>query len=122
MPRFAVLRHDSPQGLHWDFLLEVDQELRTWALPQPPEPGIELTAEELPRHRLAYLDYEGPVSDGRGCVTRWDGGSYEIQRESGAELVIDLSGEKLTGRATLERLPDDPARWRFTWVARSAGD
>lgn len=121
MPRFVILRHDSPRGLHWDFLLEMGQALKTWALPRPPEPAVEMTCEGLPDHRLLYLDYEGPVSGDRGSVTRWDRGTYEVLRQSDLELVIDLSGEKLAGRVVLERSPDDPQRWWFSSAPRPAG-
>jgi len=118
MSRFAVLRHDSPRGTHWDFLLEMGSALRTWALPQPPEPGAEMICEALPDHRLAYLDYEGPVSGERGSVARWDRGTYEVRRQSDRELVVQLSGEKLSGRAVLSQLADESGRWRFSFAAR----
>jgi hypothetical protein len=118
MPRFAVLRHDSPRGTHWDFLLEMGSALRTWALPQAPEPGAELICEALPDHRLAYLDYEGPVSGQRGSVARWDRGTYEVCRQSDRELVVELCGEKLSGRVVLDRLADAPGRWRCSFAAR----
>ena len=121
MSRFAVLRHDSPGGLHWDFLLEMGAVLRTWALPQPPESGVEITCRALPDHRLAYLDYEGPVSGDRGSVARWDRGIYRMDRQSNRELVVELSGEKLNGRATLSRLPDESEGWRFLFAARQHG-
>ena len=117
MPRFVILRHDSPRGLHFDLLLEMGQALKTWALPQPPESGIEMTCEALPDHRPAYLDYEGPVSGDRGSVTRWDRGTCEIQRPNDTELVLELSGEKLAGRATLKQSLEDSRRWRFSLVA-----
>ncbi len=119
MCRFAILRHDGPRGLHWDFLLESDRALKTWALPVLPGPGVETVCEALPDHRLDYLDYEGPVSGDRGTVSRWDRGTYRIRRQSEAEWVVELSGEKLLGRAVLERLPDDPQSWRFSFAARS---
>jgi hypothetical protein len=121
MSRFAVLRHDSPRGLHWDLLLEMGPVLRTWALPQPPEPGAEMICQSLPDHRLAYLDYEGPVSGGRGSVARWDGGTYRIDRQTEEELVVELRGEKLSGRAVLSRLAEQPGRWRISLAARQAG-
>jgi len=76
MPRFVILRHDAPRRLHFDFLLEVSGGLKTWALPQSPQDGVEMVCEALPDHRQGYLDYEGPVSGGRGTVTRWDWGTY----------------------------------------------
>ncbi|NUQ64853.1 MAG: hypothetical protein HUU20_20510 [Pirellulales bacterium] len=72
MPRFVVLEHDSPRGLHWDFMLESGDALATWALPEPPDAAAELAAESLPDHRPAYLDYEGPIASNRGTVRRWD--------------------------------------------------
>ncbi len=119
MARFVVLRHEGPQGLHWDFLLETGDVLRSWALPQAPEPGVETACQSLPDHRLAYLDYQGPVSGERGTVTRWDRGTYTIERQTDSELVVELRGARLTGRATLERSREAPDRWhvRFTGVA-----
>jgi hypothetical protein len=117
MPRFAILRHDSPRGTHWDFLLEMGPALRTWALPQPPGHGAEMICEALPDHRLAYLDYEGPVSGERGSVARWDRGTYEVCRQDDRELVVELYGEKLSGQAVLTRVPDKPGQWQFSFVA-----
>ena len=67
MPRFAVLEHDHP-FLHWDFLLETGDALRTWRLHAPPDAEGTIAAEELPDHRLEYLDYEGRVSGGLSYV------------------------------------------------------
>ena len=116
MARFVVLRHDSPRGLHWDFMLEVGPALRTWALSRLPEPGEEVECESLPDHRPAYLDYEGPVSEGRGTVVRWDAGTFEIRSESEVELVVELHGWRLTGPVRLRRASDSSAGWRFCIV------
>ncbi len=82
MPRFVVLRHETPPGherpTHWDFMLEAGGVLRTWALAEAPCRGRAIAAEELAEHRLAYLEYEGDVSGGRGSVVRWDAGTYEV--------------------------------------------
>lgn len=118
MPHFVVLRHESSRGLHWDFMLELGEALATWALPEPPDAAVAILAEALPDHRLAYLDYEGPISGGRGSVTRWDAGTYVLRGRSDAELVVTLDGAKLAGTATLKRSPDDPNRWRFSYTQR----
>ena len=94
MPRFTILRHDGPEGLHWDLLLESGGVLLAWALPQFPQPGIEMTAEALPDHRLLYLGYEGPITGDRGTVAAWDRGEYCWDRQSDAELVIELPRRK----------------------------
>ena len=118
MARFAVLRHDSPGGVHFDLLVEMGSVLRAWALPQPPGVG-EMVCEALPDHRPVYLDYEGPVSGDRGSVERWDGGSCEVLLHGDRELVVRLVGEKLVGRAVLERIGGDPRQWRFCFTADS---
>ena len=106
MPRFVILRHESPWGLHFDFMLEMGDVLKTWALPRLPEPGVEMACESLADHRPEYLDYEGPVSGGRGAVFRCDRGTYLIVHESESQLAVELSGEKLTGRATVDKEGD----------------
>ncbi len=116
MPRFVVLRHDSPRGLHWDFMIEEGSVLKTWALPKPPDAAEAMTAEALPDHRLAFLDYEGPISGGRGSVTRWDGGTYRAEPGTDEQLAVSLQGERLAGRATLTRTSGDPPRWQFRFV------
>ncbi len=121
MPRYVVLRHDGPRGVHWDLLLEAGGMLRTWALEQEPAAGAAIACQALPDHRLHYLDYEGPVSGGRGTVARWDGGTYEVESESADELVVQLAGQRLVGRATLTREPDESGTWRFLlYSSRSA--
>ncbi len=115
MPRFVVLRHDSPRGLHWDLMLEMGAALNTWALAEEPQPGRTCLAEALPDHRPAYLDYEGPIAGGRGHVTRWDQGTYTIQEQSATKLSLAMSGEKLRGRATLTRAAEAVGFWEFCW-------
>jgi len=117
MPRFVILRHDAPRGLHFDLMLERGGVLVTWALAEPPEPGLELDAESLPDHRIAYLDYEGPVSGGRGSVTRWDRGEFDEIEWSDTRRVVELRGEKLACRATIERVPGGPTQWRLALSA-----
>jgi hypothetical protein len=121
MPQFVILRHHSPQGVHFDFMLESGGVLKTWALPRPPVSGEEIECEALADHRLAYLDYEGPVSGGRGSVTRWDRGAYTVGRQSDAEWVVELAGEKLVGQATLSRLISHPTRWMFYFIQECCG-
>ena len=95
MPRFVILRHDSPQGVHFDLMLEAGEVLKTWSLPQPPEPGVEMACNSLPDHRLLYLDYEGPISGDRGSVSRWDRGTYCIERQDEREWIVELAGNRI---------------------------
>lgn len=136
--RFAILRHDHP-FLHWDFLLETGPVARTWRLLRTPVCGEPLAAETLPDHRLMYLDYEGPVSEGRGRVERFADGRYRhCTNESGTQqhslawlesaghgltqgsfqmlLQLDFSESPRFQRATLLQLNDGRLFW---WFAES---
>jgi hypothetical protein len=121
MPQFVILRHDAPQGVHFDFMLEVGGILKTWALHDPPRPAADIPGDALPDHRLAYLDYEGPVSGSRGSVERWDRGHYTVERQDDAEWIVQLAGTRLSGRAILRRCADAASLWRFTWDGPQRG-
>ncbi len=112
MPRFVVLTHDHP-FLHWDLMLEQSGALRTWRLKQPPDAQGPIVAEALPDHRLAYLDYEGPVSGGRGTVERWDAGIYDLIESTAVRVCVRFAGGKLSGIASIAR-----AQTSATWVFR----
>ena len=120
MPRFVVLRHELPatsaRASHWDLMFEADGALRTWAIEQDLRSVQHQPAEALALHRLAYLDYEGPVSGNRGTVTCWDRGPFEIERDEPGRFVARLAGEKLQGRITLIQGPADHS-WRVSFAA-----
>ncbi len=120
MPRFAILCHRGPRGDHFDFMLEAGDVLKTWALPHAPETGVEMECEALPDHRLAYLDYEGPISGDRGVVTRWDCGTYVVVRQNDQEWAVTLAGDRLAGHVTLRSSGDDPMRWRLSFDERGS--
>jgi hypothetical protein len=121
MPRFVILRHDCPRGVHFDFMLESDGVLKTWALPEPPSQGVSFIGESLPDHRLAYLDYEGPVSDNRGSVARWDHGAYETEQRTDTEWNVALSGEKIVGKVILRKTADSANLWSVEMGAADQG-
>jgi hypothetical protein len=110
MPRFVILEHDHPE-LHWDFMLEAGAVLRTWRLTAPPQSGPIVDAAACFDHRLHYLNYEGPVSGGRGSVHRWDAGSFSWQTDTPERIVVHLQGAHVHGVAELERADD--GRWTF---------
>jgi hypothetical protein len=102
MPRFAILAHDHPAP-HWDLFLEAGPVLRSWRVAAPLVPGMPVAAEPTPDHRPAYLDYEGPVSGGRGSVTRVDAGTFSYQLDEPDRVGIQLSGVRFVGRLIIER-------------------
>jgi hypothetical protein len=120
MPRFVVLRHELPatgaRASHWDLMFEADGALRTWAIEQDLRSVRDQPAEALALHRLAYLDYEGPVSGDRGTVTRWDRGEFAIDEDKPGRFVARVAGERLQGRITLAQDPADHS-WRVSFAA-----
>jgi hypothetical protein len=116
MARFVILYHRTPPGFvrpsHWDLMLQRGGHLRTWSLSSAPETGECVAAEPLPPHDQKYLDYEGPVSQDRGHVARWDQGDYQIELERDDLLQMVFHGQRLRGRAKLWRDPLSQ-RWWF---------
>jgi hypothetical protein len=98
-------------------MLEIQHGLATWALQKAPDAAPEIAAEALPDHRLAYLEYEGPIADGRGTVTRWDRGTYQLDHYERDEVTAIVAGETLLGEVALRRSSDDPSLWTFRYVA-----
>lgn len=83
---------DSGRISHWDLLLEqptgFGEKLLAFAAPTPPEEwGHTVVVEQLPEHRLVYLDYQGPVSGNRGSVSRVLDGTIQWQECSATSLI-----------------------------------
>jgi hypothetical protein len=117
MPRFAILYHETPTGSdrapHFDFMLQSGNVLRTWALSDQPSRGQAVEARMLPDHRLHYLDYEGPVSENRGTVTRWDGGTFQWLTDLPGEVVVRVTGTRLAGTVSLTLPAESCEKWSF---------
>lgn len=120
MPRFVLLWHETPANFarpsHWDLMLQVGDHLRCWALEYAMDEGKAQTVDGLPDHRLAYLDYEGPVSGDRGSVSRHDQGEYETITDEENELVVLLHGNRIRGTLSLRRESAADHRWRLSFV------
>jgi hypothetical protein len=118
MPRFVILRHELPaeaaRSSHFDLMLEHEGELLTWAMSELPGPEARL-AEELSPHRIAYLDYEGPVSNNRGIVSRLIQGEYDWLERQPDQLAVRLKSQKLKGELTIERR--EGQGWLASFVA-----
>jgi hypothetical protein len=67
----------------------------------------------LADHRLAYLDYEGPIAGDRGSVSRWDWGTYQVLQADDSRWTIELAGEKIKGLVVLQAVPDQAGTWEF---------
>jgi bifunctional non-homologous end joining protein LigD len=105
-PVFVVQRHDA-RNLHYDFRLERDGALASWAVPKgvPLEPGVRVLAVHVEDHPLDYASFEGEIPKGNygaGSVEIWDRGTYELVEEKrDGGLTVRLHGERLEGTWTL---------------------
>jgi len=108
--RFVILAHDHP-FVHWDLMLEAGGTLRTWRLLAEPAADRIIGAEALPDHRLHYLEYEGPVSGGRGTVTRWEAGRHDTRQTPTQTIATIVGGRLGSGRIVL--MPTGASRWTF---------
>jgi bifunctional non-homologous end joining protein LigD len=115
-PYFCVQRHDATR-LHYDFRLEVDGVLKSWAVPKGPtlDPTLKHLAAHVEDHPLDYGGFEGNIPAGNygaGSVMLWDRGSWELldatvpaeQQLERGDFKFRLHGEKLNGDFALVRM------------------
>jgi len=106
VPRFVIQEHHATR-LHWDFRLELDGTLKSWAVPKEPPtaPGVKRLAVETEDHDLSYIDFEGNIEEGYGAgtVKIWDSGTFDIESRKPTKIVFVLHGKRLHGRYTIMR-------------------
>src|SRR5438067_5953263 len=101
-PIFVVQRHDA-RRLHYDFRLERNGALASWAVPKgvPLQPGQQHLAVHVEDHPLEYGAFEGEIPKGQygaGTVESWDRGTYELLEEKpDGGLTVRLHGKRLEG-------------------------
>jgi DNA ligase D-like protein (predicted 3'-phosphoesterase) len=112
-PKFVIQKHDA-SSLHYDFRLEVDGVLRSWAVPKGPstDPREKRLAVEVEDHPLSWGSFEGVIGRGYGAgtVIVWDAGTYRALGDEPLGEALDagrasfwLEGSKLRGGYTLTR-------------------
>jgi bifunctional non-homologous end joining protein LigD len=104
-PTFVVQEHHA-RALHWDFRLEHDGVLVSWALPRgvPLNPKRNHLAVATEDHPLEYGDFSGQIPAGEyggGTVSIWDSGTYETEKWSEREVMVVLHGARVSGRYVL---------------------
>ena len=100
-PIFVVQRHDA-RNLHYDFRLEMDGVLKSWAVPKEPpkKAGTKRLAIQTEDHPLAYANFEGKIPEGEygaGKVEIWDKGTFEFRIRQEKEIIVTLHGNELKG-------------------------
>ena len=101
-----MIQEHHATRLHWDFRLERDGVLVSWALPRgvPLDPTDNHLAVHTEDHPLDYFDFEGEIPKGEygaGTVNLWDRGTYEAEKFRKDEVILTLSGERVEGRYAL---------------------
>jgi bifunctional non-homologous end joining protein LigD len=125
-PIFVVQRHDA-RRLHYDFRLERNGALASWAVPKgiPLDPGARRLAVHVEDHPLDYATFEGEIPAGQygaGLVEIWDHGTYDlVEEKKDGGLTVRLEGNRLQGLWTLvpARLDGNPKNWL---IIRKRGD
>lgn len=130
--RFIVQKHDATR-LHYDFRLEVDGVLKSWAVTKGPSanPDDKRLAVRTEDHPMAYAEFEGVIPKGEygsGTVMLWDRGTWEpVPGKSAKDLEkghlhFMLHGERMKGEWLLIRLRPRPGEKRENWLLRKIDD
>jgi bifunctional non-homologous end joining protein LigD len=128
--RSFVIQKHAARRLHYDFRLEHDGVLKSWAVPKGPslDPADKRLAVEVEDHPIDYGDFEGVIPKGQyggGSVLLWDRGTWEPKGDAGeglrrGKLEFELDGEKLHGRWLLVRTGSDGGKPQ--WLLRKLAD
>jgi len=117
LSRFVVHRHEA-KHLHFDFRLELDGVLKSWAVPKgiPEEKGIKRLAISVEDHPVSYYSFSGIIPEGQygaGEVKIFDNGTYKLIKRDENEIEFELKGEKLKGQYVLmkTKIGGNPKNW-----------
>ncbi|MBO9714696.1 DNA ligase D [Sphingomonas sp.] len=130
--RFIVQKHDATR-LHWDFRLEIDGVLKSWAVTRGPslDPGEKRLAVRTEDHPLSYASFEGTIPEGEyggGTVMLWDEGRWApVEGKSEKDLAkghlhFRLDGERMKGEWLLIRLKPRGKERGENWLLRKLDD
>jgi bifunctional non-homologous end joining protein LigD len=129
---FVVQKH-AASHLHYDFRLELDGVLKSWAVPKgiPTQRGEKRLAMRVEDHPSTYAGFEGiipPGNYGAGTVMVWDQGTYEVADENPrkalqqGKLELTLHGKKLKSHWTLVRLRGSEEKGKEPWLLIKTGE
>ena len=112
LSRFVVQRHYA-RSLHYDFRLEHESVLKSWAVPKgvPEKKGVKRLAVQVEDHPVDYIDFSGIIPEGEygaGEVKIWDKGKWKLVSGDlkNGSIKFELSGKKLKGEYALVQLKD----------------
>jgi len=121
--RFVVQKHQA-RHLHYDFRLEMEGVLKSWAVPKgvPAEAGVRRLAVQVEDHPVDYIDFAGRIPEGEygaGTVEIWDKGEFELSEQAPDRLGFTLRGERLSGGYVL--IHTDGKNWLLIKRKAEAG-
>ncbi len=114
-----VIHEHHASHLHWDFRLEMDGVLKSWAVPKipPTTKDIKRLAIQVEDHPLDYASFQGIIPEGNygaGKVIIWDKGKYSLIEKTSNKIFIELHGKKLKGKYCLVKTNfKDKKSWLF---------
>lgn len=130
---FVVQKHDASR-LHWDFRLELDGVLKSWAVPKGPslDPGTNRLAMRTEDHPLDYGTFEGIIPKGEyggGTVMLWDRGRWIPHPDKDPRLTLEdghlhftLEGERMKGEWVMFRMKAKPGEKGEAWMLKKVAD
>src|SRR5688572_5450175 len=129
---FVIQKHAATR-LHFDFRLELDGTLKSWAVPKGPSlnPADKRLAVQVEDHPVEYATFEGNIPQGEyggGSVIVWDRGTWNPEQDDPAEALrkgkisFTLHGERLKGRWTLFRLSGQESERQPSWMLKKHAD
>lgn len=115
--RIYVIQKHAATHLHFDLRLEMDDVLKSWAIPKEPPtlPSVKRLAVQVEDHPVSYAGFEGTIPEGEygaGTVEIWDKGTYKLIDQKENKLIVEINGAKLNGAYVLVRLRD-AKNWLF---------
>ena len=129
--RYVIQKHDASR-LHYDFRLELEGTLKSWAVPKGPslDPGKKSLAVHVEDHPIDYGDFEGVIPKGEyggGTVLLWDRGTWEplgdpVEGYRAGKLHFVLHGEKLKGEWALVRMGGKAGEGGKNWLLIKSRD
>jgi DNA ligase D-like protein (predicted 3'-phosphoesterase) len=122
---FVVHEHWATRH-HFDFRLEMDGVLKSWAVPKGPplESGVKRLAIAVEDHAIEYGSFEGNIPEGEygaGKVSIWDRGDYVLRDRSPRKITVQLQGKKLEGEYELVLMREERGKQQWLLFKRSSG-
>lgn len=107
--KFVIQEHSTTTGVHWDFMFESGNTLKTYRLDKSPADILQCSANAIKifDHPLKFLTYQGPVNKGQGSVCIVEAGTYKILQDKHHLIQLNLNGRILKGLFILRHLEKD---------------